>query len=244
MGRSLVDLHCHILPDLDDGARDLADSVAMAAQAQRDGIELVCATPHIRDDHRVEIEEIPERVAALELELERQALNVRVVTGGEVAQPLAEVMDPGLLSKLSLAGGGWVLVEPAPGPLGGALEALVGRLRDEGLGTVIAHPERHAAEDFEERLCELSARGALIQWTADFIAQAEPGGFVMRLAREGLVHVLGSDSHSSLAGRPAQLSGALERLAEVCSPDRLGRIAEKTPWAIVRGEQAIGAPEP
>ena len=47
----MVDLHCHILDAIDDGARDADDSVAMARQAEADGIEAVCATPHIRHDH-------------------------------------------------------------------------------------------------------------------------------------------------------------------------------------------------
>jgi protein-tyrosine phosphatase len=61
----LVDLHCHVLPALDDGARDLEDALAMARQAERDGIAVICATPHIRHDHDVRIAELPARVDAL-----------------------------------------------------------------------------------------------------------------------------------------------------------------------------------
>ena len=64
----MIDVHCHILPALDDGALDLEDSVAMAAQAVEDGIEVVCATPHIRPDHLVRVEELPSRVAAVQLD--------------------------------------------------------------------------------------------------------------------------------------------------------------------------------
>ncbi len=63
--RKMIDLHCHILPELDDGARSIGDSVAMARQAAEDGIEGVCATPHIRHDHDVHISEIAARVATL-----------------------------------------------------------------------------------------------------------------------------------------------------------------------------------
>jgi protein-tyrosine phosphatase len=83
----VIDLHCHILPALDDGAIDLDDSVAMAKQAQSDGIAVVCATPHIRPDHEVRIDDLPGRVAAVNEELERRGLEVRVATGGEVAEP-------------------------------------------------------------------------------------------------------------------------------------------------------------
>ena len=68
----MIDLHCHILPALDDGARDLADSVAMARQAEADGIQIVCATPHIRSDHDVQVDELEERIEAVNTALRRQ----------------------------------------------------------------------------------------------------------------------------------------------------------------------------
>lgn len=60
-----VDLHCHVLPDVDDGARDLEDAIALARQAEADGIAAICATPHIRHDHDVRIVELPARLAKL-----------------------------------------------------------------------------------------------------------------------------------------------------------------------------------
>ncbi|HEX9968424.1 MAG TPA: CpsB/CapC family capsule biosynthesis tyrosine phosphatase, partial [Solirubrobacterales bacterium] len=81
----MVDLHCHILPRLDDGARDLDDSVGMARQAAEDGIEAVCATPHIRHDHDVRIPEVADRVAALNERLREEAIPVEILTGGEVS---------------------------------------------------------------------------------------------------------------------------------------------------------------
>jgi tyrosine-protein phosphatase YwqE len=59
---------------------------------------------------------------------------------------------------------------------------------------------------------------------------------VLRLARDGLVHLLASDAHSSRAGRPLRLRAALSRLGEVCSPEQLTWIAQTAPEAILRGE--------
>ena len=84
----MIDLHCHILPQLDDGARDLADSVEMARQAQEDGIRLVCATPHIHPDHMVLPEELEGRAQVVNEELDRQGIDVWVVAAGEVAEPM------------------------------------------------------------------------------------------------------------------------------------------------------------
>ena len=235
----MIDLHCHILPALDDGALDLADSVAMAREAERDGIAVVCATPHIRSDHDVRIEELPLRVAELQRELDERAVSVRIAQGGEVSQLVADSLSAEHLRALSLDGGGWILLEPAPGSLVDELPALVERLTAHGVRTILAHPERHAGADFEQRLRVLAACGCLLQWTADFIAQRsprDPQDFVLGLARSGLVHLLSSDAHSSHGGRPLRLSAGYERLREVCPPERVEWIAYEAPAAILRGE--------
>jgi protein-tyrosine phosphatase len=235
----VIDLHCHILPALDDGARDLADSVAMARQAERDGIEIVCATPHIRSDHDVRIEELPARIGELRRELERLGVRVRIAQGAEVAEPSADALSDEHLRELSLGGGGWILLEPAAGPLADELLAVAERLHARGARTIVAHPERHAGADFEERLRALAERGCLIQWTAEFIEQAEPAGpgdLVLHLARAGLVHVLASDAHSSHGGRTVTLGRAYARLAEACPAEQVRWIAEGAPAAILAGD--------
>ncbi len=236
----MIDLHCHILPELDDGARDLQDSLALARQALEDGIEAVCATPHIRHDHSVAIEEIAGRVDSLQHALDEQRIGVRLLPGGELAQTEADRLDGDQLRAVTLGGaGGWVLLEPAPGPLGDELEELVGRLHRRGVRTVLAHPERHAGVDFTERVRRLADAGCLIQWTAEFIARSEPGGPVMELAREGLVHLLSSDAHSSHAGRPLRLAAGFASLASVCTPQQLAWSKDLAPRAIVRGDRSV-----
>jgi protein-tyrosine phosphatase len=235
----LVDLHCHILPAIDDGALDMADSVAMARQAERDGIAVVCATPHIRDDHDVRIDELPTRIAALQRELERAGVSVRIARGGEVAQMAADALSAQQLREVSLDRGGWILLEPAPGAITDELAALTERLAAREARTIVAHPERHAGADLEQRLRVLVASGCLIQWTADFIAHQDPrdhSALVLRLAREGLVHLLASDAHSSHGGRPVRLSAGFERLRQVCPPEQVAWISDEAPAAILRGE--------
>ncbi len=239
----MIDLHCHILPGLDDGALDLDDSLAMARQAERDGIAVVCATPHIRHDHDVAIEELAARVHALQERLDGDGVDVRVLRGGELAATDADRLTDAQLRLVALGGaGGWVLLEPAPGPLGEGLEELVGRLARRGLATIVAHPERHAGADFEERLKALVAGGCLIQWTAQFVADAAAGDLVLRLAGEGLVHLLGSNAHSSHGGRPVRLAAGFARLATVCAPERIEWMVDRAPQAIVRAEPVSPMP--
>ena len=100
------------------------------------------------------------RVDALRQELRRRGLDVEIALGGEVAQTTAAGLSDSELRNVSLGGGGWVLVEPDPGPLGDDLSVLVQALAARGVPAVVAHPERHAGADFEKRLRELTAGGA------------------------------------------------------------------------------------
>jgi protein-tyrosine phosphatase len=236
----VIDLHCHILPGVDDGALDLADSIAMARQADADGVALICATPHIRHDHDVRIAELPARVAEVNAAVEAAGVGARVLPGGEVAETIVERLDDAELRRLSLGGGGrWILLEPRPGPLSDSLPAAVDRLGARGLRCLIAHPERHLAPDLVDRLAALVDRGALVQATAAFIEAGPAVEGMVALARAGVLHVVASDAHSSHGGRPIRLSGALARLAEV---ERVRAhvdwIARAAPRAIVAGEDA------
>jgi protein-tyrosine phosphatase len=238
---ALVDLHCHLLPGIDDGALDDADAVAMARQAVADGIGTVCATPHVRHDHDVRIGELSDRVAALRVLLAGAGLDVDVVTGAEVAESSLRDLDDDELRAASLGGGGrWILLEPAPGPLGDALVDGVQWLRRRELQAVIAHPERHIGPAFHDVLEALVARGALIQVTAALLLR-EPTAVGLRdLARRGLVHLLGSDAHSSHGGRPVALAAALARLEEIELLAPHARwIGADGPAAILRGEAVV-----
>jgi protein-tyrosine phosphatase len=234
--RAAIDLHCHILPGLDDGPAEQADSLAMADQAEADGIELVCATPHIRHDHDVRIGELGDRIDELNAALTKAGSRVRITSGGEVAETAAERLDDAELRAVSLGGGeSWILLEPRPGPLSDSLAHVVGHLAERGYRSLIAHPERHPSPAMIERLSELTARGALIQGTAAYLEGENAP--LLYLATHGVLHVLGSDSHSSRAGRPLRISAALRRLHEVepLAP-HVEWIARDAPEAIIHGE--------
>jgi protein-tyrosine phosphatase len=235
----VIDLHCHLLPGIDDGAVDMADSLALARQGEADGVLAICATPHIRHDHDVRIHELPERLAALQWTLDQAGVAVRALAGGEVAETALPGLDDDELRAVSLGGGGrWILLEPAPGPLTVALEDAVHDLERRGFDSVIAHPERHAfGVDFYERVRGLVGAGALIQATAAAILDEHAGPTLLGMAADGLVHVLGSDAHSARAGRPVALRAAVEALESVpeLRPHR-DWIERHAPEAIVAGE--------
>jgi protein-tyrosine phosphatase len=233
----VIDLHCHILAGVDDGPVEMTGSVAMAEQGAADGIELICATPHIRHDHHIRIHELAERVEALNHELGRREIPVAVIGAGEVAETAVEGLDDDELRQVAL-GSRWILLEPAPGPLGDSLAAAVELLHERGYRTLIAHPERHPGGDMRERLVGLVEAGCLVQVTAALLAGGGASPTLLDLARRGLVHVLGSDSHSARIGRPVRLSHGLERLGDaVTTQAHLDWIARQAPAGIVGGKE-------
>lgn len=235
----MIDLHCHILPRLDDGSRDLEDSVGMARQAADDGIEAVCATPHIRHDHDVRIHEVADRVAALNRRLGEEGVPVEILSGGEVAATAVAGLTDEELDQVALGSGRWILLEPAPGPLDESLTRCVAHLGDRGYRALIAHPERHLSADMFERIAGLIGDGALVQATADFFLREGGTGKGMRaLAEAGLIHVLSSDAHSSHGGRPVHMAAAFEVLRGIESMSaHVEWMAEAAPRAIVCDEE-------
>ncbi len=233
----MIDLHCHLLPGLDDGAASLADAVAMGRQAAASGITQICATPHIRHDHDVKIFELTDRIALVADALVEDECPVQILPGGEVAETIVEHLTDDELHAVSLgAAGHWILLEPAPGPLTDSLDQTVQRLERRGFRSLIAHPERHLSHDLIDRLVTLVRDGALVQVTAATMAE-HPASIGMRmLAEAGVVHVLGSDSHSAHAGRPVDLSMGVDVLAAIpATRPYLDWIAHEAPAAIVSG---------
>jgi protein-tyrosine phosphatase len=239
----LIDLHCHILPGVDDGALDIRDSAGMARQAEADGIEAICATPHIRHDHDVRIEEIAGRVEAVNRRLREEGIPVEVLPGGEVAETAARGLSDEELERVALGSGRWILLEPAPGALDESLHRCIEHLAERGYRTLIAHPERHLSEDMFARIERLIGAGALVQATADFFLRERMATGMVALAEAGLIHVLSSDAHSSHGGRPVHLSAAFEILREIPAlGDHVDWIAGTAPRAIVSGGDDLEPP--
>jgi protein-tyrosine phosphatase len=211
----------------------------MAYQAQADGIDAICATPHIRHDHYVSIPDLPRRLAELTEAVRAAGASTRILPGGEVAVTAVAGLEDDELATVSLGGSGrWILLEPPPGPLDRRLDDAVQDLHSRGYRALIAHPERHAAADLIERLAGLIDRGALVQATAAFFQDTNSREGMLRLARAGVVHVLASDSHSSRAGRPVAISPALRELRTVEPVSgQLDWVAGTAPAAIAGGRE-------
>jgi len=194
----LVDLHSHVLPGVDDGADSFDDSVAMATAAEREGISVLAATPHVRDD-------FPTRSATMHLlvedvreRLRSESVSVDVRPGGEVGFGMIAELGLDELRRFCLAGNPrYLLVEtPYHGwPLGIA-ETLF-TLRLGGMTPVLAHPERNPlVQEDPERLRPLVDSGTLMQLTASSLdgrTSKRVAKTAHRLLKLELAHLVASD---------------------------------------------------
>lgn len=232
----VIDLHCHILPRVDDGAGSLEESVEMAAAALASGTRAIAATPHVRDDWPTEAAVMEARVAEVRAALAEACLPLELLTGAELAFDRVGRLDGAELARLGLGGNPrYLLVEPpyVEWPL--AFDRVVQDLAARGFVPVVAHPERNPEIQAEpERLRPLVLGGALAQVTAASVdgrlgRRARASAF--ELLDRGLAHIVASDAHSA-GGRGVGLSAAAEAIGD----EQLARwVTEDVPGAIVAG---------
>jgi protein-tyrosine phosphatase len=235
----LVDVHCHILPGIDDGAPDVDAALDLARTAAADGVRVIAATPHVRPDHpRVRPNELGDRCAALGERLAEAAIDLEVIAGGEVDLAWSRDASAEELALVSYGQrGGDMLVETPYGPLDGSFERDLLTLRERGYRILLAHPERSAdLRDDRRRLERLVDAGLLLQLTARTLLPADDDQhrFAVELLRDGLAHVLASDAHSATGLAPADLPAAVDAARAIIGR-RARWMAADVPAAILAG---------
>lgn len=243
----MVDLHCHLLPGIDDGPAALDGSVELAAALAADGVHTVAATPHVRADHPdVVPAELGERREALRRAIAAAGIELEVVGGGELDLARGLEASDQELRHVSLGQGGrYLLVETPYAPLSPLFEDQLFGLEVRGYGVVLAHPERNPSFHTDpERLAEIAARGVILQVTAASLLRRRRRSATTRLARalveRGLAHVLASDAHGAAVNR-APISAGLQVARELAGA-RADSMVTDTPAAILAGERPVLAP--
>ena len=232
----MIDLHSHILPGLDDGARSLDDSLDIAWAAVEDGITVIAATPHVRDDWPTDVEVMESRVEELRAELERTRVPLEVRPGGEIALEWVTKLSEDQLRRFGLGGNPRYLLIETPyygWPLD--LADRLFSLRSAGFTPVLAHPERNMeVQASPQRLRRLVEAGVLIQVTAASIDGRignRPRECARRLIDGGLAHMLASDAHHASV-REVGMSASAKAVGGV-----LARwLTEDVPQAILADE--------
>jgi protein-tyrosine phosphatase len=238
----MIDLHCHVLPGVDDGPATLEESVALVGEAYEDGTRTIAATPHVDWSHtNVNVSLIRAGVRVLQERLDAAGVHVTIVPGAEVASTRALELDDADLRELTLGGGGWLLLEcPIDVTHTPGFAGIARLLARRGHRLLLAHPERCPlflrSPDLLE---ELVADGMLAQVTAEALA-GRYGRTVrdaaLQMVKRGTAHVVASDGHG--AHRPAKIASELSRSG--FDPGLAGWLARDVPAALLAG----GTPPP
>jgi protein-tyrosine phosphatase len=245
----MIDLHCHVLPGLDDGPRHIFESLDMARTAAKNNIRTIVATPHTLNGFFVNNwEDVVSETAALHAALEKENIPLTLYPGMEVQ------LGPGIFQALEKGEAAtinnnsrYLLMEfPAFSVPMGSRE-IVFNLKLQGITPVIAHPERHLILQHDlQQLHEFVKQGALCQLTALSLT-GEFGGTVRKSAEEmirtGLAHVIATDAHFD-SERINALAESVDLAANLLQDyGRAEKMVTTTPAAIIAGED-VDLPEP
>ena len=241
----MIDIHCHILPEIDDGAKSLKESLIMARQAVEDGIKTLVATPHtLNGTYENPTSLVRSKVAELQVSLRKEGIPMTLCPGADVhfCAGLVEHIRAGHAATIN---DGWkyILLEIPHQTIPARMKDEIFALKLNGITPVISHPERHPMIQYDmDILTELIELGALCQITAMSIT-GEFGEMAKdcaeRLLKKRLVHVIASDAHSP-EDRPPLLTGAVEAAAGILGNyDEACRMVTDTPAAILAGKPVV-----
>lgn len=234
----MFDIHCHILPGLDDGPKSIEDSLKMLEIAKRDGIEMIVATPHIMDGlynnsrgRIIEgIRQLSEHVKGVKI-LPGADIRICIDLAGRIQNGEIPLINDKNYFLLELPGSGTLPVRH--------IEDLLTLLRKKGLVPIITHPERNMLLSESKSIMEkfLNA-GALFQITAGSIMGrfgAKPRETAMKMIKKGHVHAVASDAHDHVY-RPPVLSEAYRSIADKFGLAEANRLFRDNPFKIIMGQ--------
>jgi protein-tyrosine phosphatase len=225
----MIDLHCHILPGIDDGAADAAAALEMARAFVADGVSVVACTPHILPGlYHNTGQNIRAAVAGLQAALDREGIGLRLVPGADNHIAPNCVARLGSDQMLPLAGSRYVLIELPHHVASQRMEAAFFDLQIAGYVPILTHPERlRWVEAHYEMIRRLTESGVWMQVTTGSLAGvfgSRAQYWAERMLDEGYVHVLATDAHDPVRRRP-DLGRGRELAAR--------RLGEEEAWHLV-----------
>jgi len=237
----MIDIHCHLLPGLDDGPKSLEVALSMARLAVKGGIHTTICTPHWHPmaypNHRETILEAC-NIFASELEKAKIPLDVRPGCELSLDTSLEEGISKGSLLTLN-DGGRWILLELPSEILPPRLEDYFWYLQGCGYYIIIAHPERHPGLQSDPmRLYRWVKMGIFIQVTASsLLGRMGPKvtAFCRQLLTHRLIHFLGSDAHGIKWKRPI-LAPAVRVAEDILGQETALRLVTSHPKAVLKGK--------
>ena len=243
----MIDIHSHILPEVDDGSHSLEESIQMCRTSAEDGVTVMVATPHAHDG--VHTTHDPEFLGQKVAELNEQLGGaLRVVIGCELRfthDIVRQVCQT--KSAPTIAGGPYVLVEFPHTVVPPGSERPLFELMSNQITPIIAHPERNQMLIAEpERFFPIIEMGALGQMDTGSIT-GQFGKRVQQAVRvmleHGLIHFIASDCHNTRNRLPG-MSEAVALTAEIVGDEYARAIADANPLAVVEGRPIPSVPNP
>lgn len=236
-----IDIHCHILPGIDDGAADIQEMKEMLAIARADGIRKIICTPHYHIGHmKTEPEQIQEALKTIRETVNSDFPDMAVYPGQEIYyySEALEKLEEG--SLLTLAETDYVLLEYATSSQYEVIRDSISQLWGAGFLPVIAHAERYGCLFGNvNRIRELVRTGAYIQVNAESLQGFHTNPmrrFLMKLLKADLVHFIASDAHSVKSRKP-KLSKAYEIVENKTDKDQAKRIFIENPELLLDNKE-------
>lgn len=232
----ICDVHCHILPGVDDGAKTMELSLEMLRKEYQDGVRSILLTPHFRREmFEPSMDEIYEAFDALTFAVRRTRL--RLYLGCEYHVNMEMCEDLLLGRRPTLAGSPYVLCEFSSGDSASYIKERCYQLASRGFIPVLAHIERYQAltKDFD-LISELIEFGCRMQVNAGSILGKDGFNakrFCKKLIREDMLHYIGSDAHD-MKSRPPLLGECAEYLEKKCGYDYTQKVMRDNPLAILQ----------
>lgn len=239
----MIDLHCHILPSIDDGAKNMEGSVDMAREAVAEGITHILATPHYKNGHwDNEKKDILILVDELQEELDTRGIPLTIFPGQEVRinGDLFEDLKEENIQFID-ENKQYVLIEFPTLSIPAYTENLFFELQKEGIIPIIVHPERNRAVLKDPNvLLPFIEKGALAQLTA----ASYTGGFgksiqkvSKQLVEANLVHFIASDAHN-ISSRSFCMEDAYQKLEKEFGSEKAQEYQQVTK-DLINGELII-----
>ena len=244
----MIDVHCHILPGLDDGPKTMEGSLQMCAIAQADGVQTIVATPHMLNGlYKVKREDILAGVQELNQACGKQDIDITILPGADIRvdHELGQLLTAGKVMTVADAGQ-HLMIELPEETVPAELQGLLFELQLMGTTPVISHPERnYAIQQNLGLLRKLVEAGNLTQITAGSLT-GKFGQLVQQCSRKivqaGLAHLLASDAHGSKRRRP-ELSDAHKVLEELVGTEEAKQMTHTRAALMVKGKY-VSVPEP
>jgi len=229
----MIDIHCHLLPNIDDGPGSWEESLELARMYSEEGIEIAVTTPHWIKGSLWEPDpnQVIKMAGVLNQKIKGENIPLKILPGMEVGitDNLIELLDNG--SVLTLGGGSHLLLESPFTSIPYRIEELIVRLKKIGITTILAHPERcQEVQSNPKRLESMVESGALIQITSSSLLGhfgIKPKDCATWIARHGLIHLIASDAHSP-TNRPPLFRKPLSILREIIGPEATRTVEERT----------------